>query len=69
VHKYLTIIFWSTEDKVFVAQTPELAGCIAHGQTQAEAQKNLEYAVDLWIETTKEFGDEIPSPASTLIAV
>jgi len=62
MHKYQIVIFWSDEDKVFVAKTPELAGCMAHGQTQAEALKNLEDAVDLWLETAKEFGDDIPKP-------
>jgi predicted RNase H-like HicB family nuclease len=68
MHKYQVTIFWSDQDKVFVAEAPELAGCMAHGATQAEAVKNLEDAVDLWIETAKEFGDEIPEPMQHSLA-
>ncbi len=68
MHKYQIVISWSEQDKIFVAAAPELAGCMAHGQTQAEAVKNLEDAVELWIETAKEFGDEIPQPSRQIIA-
>lgn len=68
MHKYQIVISWSEQDKVFVAAAPELAGCMAHGETQAEAVKNLEDAVDLWIKTAKEFGDEIPEPGQHSLA-
>ncbi len=41
---------------------PELVGCAANGQTQTEALKNVNEAVELWLETAKEFGDKIPEP-------
>ncbi len=62
MHKYEIIIFWSDEDKAFVAEVPELPGCMAHGPTQDEALSNIREAMDLWIETAKEYGDPIPSP-------
>ena len=62
MHKYEIIIFWSNEDDAFVAEVPELPGCMAHGSTQNEALANIREAMDLWIETAKEFGDPIPSP-------
>ncbi|MDD9822053.1 MAG: type II toxin-antitoxin system HicB family antitoxin, partial [Gammaproteobacteria bacterium] len=31
MHKYETIIYWSDEDQAFLAEVPELPGCIAHG--------------------------------------
>jgi hypothetical protein len=31
MHKYEIIIYWSNEDRVFVAEVPELPGCMAHG--------------------------------------
>jgi predicted RNase H-like HicB family nuclease len=68
MHKYEVIIFWSAEDKVFVAEVPELAGCMAHGKTQAEALQNVNDALELWIETAREFGDEIPSPREHKLA-
>ncbi len=62
MHKYEIIIFWSAEDGVFIAEIPELPGCIAHGKTQKEALKNSNEAIQLWIETAKEFGDTVPEP-------
>ncbi len=34
MQKYEIIIYWSNEDQVFVAEAPELPGCMAHGETQ-----------------------------------
>ena len=62
MYKYEIIIYWSREDQCFIADIPELPGCIAHGATNAEALKNANLAITLWIETAKDFGDEIPIP-------
>ena len=60
--KYEIIIFWSAEDEAFVAEAPELPGCMAHGGTHEEALANAKQAVQLWIDTAKELGDAIPEP-------
>lgn len=60
--KYEIIIYWDNDDKIFVAEVPELAGCSAHGKTPIDAVKNVTEAVELWLETAREFGDEIPAP-------
>jgi len=60
--KYEIIIYWSEEDHIFIAEVPELPGCIAHGNTQALAFSNIQQAIKLWIDTAKEFGDPIPAP-------
>jgi predicted RNase H-like HicB family nuclease len=62
MHKYEIIIYWSNEDQVFVAEVPELPGCIAHGDTQESALANARQAIQLWIDTAREFGDPIPEP-------
>jgi predicted RNase H-like HicB family nuclease len=62
VDRHEVIIFWSDEDGVFVAEVPELAGCVAHGDTQEEALQNSKQAAQLWIDTAREFGDPIPEP-------
>ncbi len=67
-HRYEIVIYWSAEDEVFVAAVPDLAGCMAHGKTQIEALQNIDDAIELWIETAREFGDEIPAPREHLIA-
>ena len=60
--KYEMIIFWSNEDEAFVAEVPELPGCMAHGATHEEALANLHEAVALWVDTAREFGRPIPEP-------
>jgi predicted RNase H-like HicB family nuclease len=47
---------------VFIAEVPELPGCMAHGSTQELALANANQAIQLWIDTAKEFGDPIPEP-------
>jgi predicted RNase H-like HicB family nuclease len=62
MNKYEVVIYWSEEDQAFVAEVPELPGCAAHGSTQQTALASAQAAIDLWIETAKEFGDPIPDP-------
>ncbi len=62
MNKYEIIIFWSDEDDAYVADVPELPGCMAHGDTHESALANAKEAIQLWIETAKEFGDPIPAP-------
>ncbi len=61
MRKYEIIIYWDGDDKIFIAEAPELAGCIAHEKTQTEALENVNEAVELWLKTAREFGDEIPA--------
>lgn len=62
IYKYEIIIYWSNEDEAFIAEVPELPGCTAHGKTPEVALKNAQDAIQLWIDTAKEFGDPIPEP-------
>ncbi len=62
--KYETIIYWSEEDKAYLAEVPELPGCLAHGDTYESALANAKEAIQLWIDTAAEFGDPIPEPRS-----
>ena len=62
MYKYEIILYWSDADRAFVAEVPELSGCMAHGDTQEAALMNVNQAMDLWIDTAKEFGDPIPEP-------
>ena len=61
-YKYQIILYWSRTDGVFVAEVPELPGCTAHGDTQEAALGNVNQAIELSIDTAKEFGDPIPEP-------
>ncbi len=60
--KYEIIIYWSEEDRVFVAEVPELPRCMAHGDTQELALANAKEAIQLWIDTAREIGKPIPAP-------
>ncbi|HET9179375.1 MAG TPA: type II toxin-antitoxin system HicB family antitoxin [Terriglobia bacterium] len=62
MHKYEVIIYWSNEDQVFVVEVPELPGCMAHGDTQEMALAHANEAIQLWIDTAKEFGHAVPEP-------
>lgn len=62
MNKYEVIIYWSEEDQAYIAEVPELPGCLAHGVTQEAALTSVQEAIALWIETAKEFGDPIPAP-------
>jgi predicted RNase H-like HicB family nuclease len=60
--KYETIIYWSEEDQVYIAEVPELPGCMAHGSSYELALSSAKEAIQLWIDTANEFGDPIPAP-------
>ena len=62
MNRYEVIIYWSEEDEAFVAEVPELPGCAAHGPTQESALVSAQEAMQLWIDTAKEFGDPVPEP-------
>jgi predicted RNase H-like HicB family nuclease len=60
--KYDIIIYRSDEDQVFIAEVPELPGCMARGETNEAAIRNANEAIQLWIDTAKEFSDPVPAP-------
>jgi len=65
--KYEVIIYWSDEDDAFVAEVPELAGCMADGATYQEALANAEVIIQEWLGTARELGRTIPEPKGRLI--
>ena len=64
--RYELIISWSKDDESFVVEVPELPGCLADGQTYAEAVVNPEVVIDDWIETACKLGRPIPEPRGKL---
>ena len=66
MYKYEVIIYWSVEDNAFIAEVPELPGCMADGSTYEEALKNVRVIIDEWIDTAKALGREIPVPKGKL---
>ena len=66
MHQYEVIIYYSQEDKAYIAEVPELPGCMADGATKYEALRQAEIAAEEWIETAKLMGREIPQPRGKL---
>ena len=64
--KYEIIIFWSDEDDAFVAEVPELPGCMADGASYQEALSNAQQIIQEWIETATELGRSVPAPRGRL---
>jgi predicted RNase H-like HicB family nuclease len=60
--EYQLIVYWSEEDEAFLAEAPELNGCITHGETEKEALKNGRDAIVSWLEAAEEFKIPIPAP-------
>ena len=65
---YKIILFWSQEDEAFIAEVPELPGCMADGSTYQEALQNVEIIMQEWIETAQELGRSIPEPKGSIIS-
>jgi predicted RNase H-like HicB family nuclease len=65
--KYEMIIYWSEEDKAYIAEVPELPGCMADGATYTKAVAEAEKVIALWIETAREEGRPIPKPRGRLM--
>ena len=65
--KYEVIIYWSEDDQAFIAEAPELPGCMADGSTHQQALSNLEIIISEWIETARELGRAVPQPRGRLL--
>lgn len=68
--KYEITIYWSHEDKAFLAEVPELPGCMADGATYAEAVENVQVIIQEWLEAALKhlsIGRDIPEPKGKLM--
>ena len=65
--RYEIILYWSNEDDAFIAEVPELAGCVSDGTTRQEALANVETVIAEWLETARELGRSIPEPKGRLL--
>ena len=66
-YKYEVIIYWSDEDNLFVAEVPELPGCMSDGTTYEEALANVRVIIQEWIETALMEGRTVPEPRGKLM--
>ena len=65
--KYEVIIYWSEDDGAFIAEVPELPGCMADGPTYQAALANVELIIKEWLETARDLGRPIPQPRGRLV--
>jgi predicted RNase H-like HicB family nuclease len=66
---YQINIYWSQEDEAYLAEVPELPGCMADGETYRSALENVQVIMQEWIDTARELGREIPIPQAKLVGV
>ena len=62
MNEYESVLYWSNENRTFIAKAPELPGCMAHGEDQETALRNIKDAVEFRIERTRELGRSVPQP-------
>ena len=58
--KYHVDIFWSDEDDCWFANAPDLKYCSAWGDTRADALRELEIAMEAWLDVARDSGKPIP---------
>ena len=55
-------IFYSQEDREYIADIPDLKYCTASGVTPEEALREVLIAKSLWLEAAQKNGKPIPPP-------
>ncbi len=60
--KYTRKVFYSDEDRGWIAIAPEIAGCSAFGKTDAEALRELDIAIEGHLAVRRRHGFPIPKP-------
>ena len=61
--KYPKQVFWSDEDEGFIAIAPDLPGCSAIGDTEADALRELDDAITAWVDAAATAGNKVPAPS------
>ncbi len=62
MNHYAIIVFWSEEDRAWVANVPDLKSCSAFGDTPERAVAEVRTAMDAWLAAARDEGLEIPKP-------
>lgn len=55
-----TVILQKDEDGGYVATVPVLPGCVSQGDSREEALKNIEEAIEVYLEDVKAAGEALP---------
>jgi predicted RNase H-like HicB family nuclease len=62
LYKYHINVFYSAEDKAFIADVPDLEGCSAWGKTAEAAVREVQTAIELWIDAARSMSKTVPGP-------
>lgn len=65
--KYEIIIYWSNADSAYIAEMPELPGCMADGASYQDALSNAQTIIGQWLETAVSLGRAIPEARGRLL--
>ena len=68
IDQYQIVTYWSADDDAFIAEMPELPGCMSDGLTEADARLNIRVIAQEWINRARYLGREIAAPQSVLVA-
>jgi predicted RNase H-like HicB family nuclease len=55
-----TVILQKEQDGGYVVTVPILPGCVSQGDTRAEALRNIEEAIELYVEDMRAAGESVP---------
>ena len=58
-----TVVLEREPDGGFVATVPVLPGCVSEGDSRSEVMRNIQEAVELYIEDCQAAGDPVPEEA------
>ena len=62
MEEYQIVVRWSEEDGYYLAEVPDLSGCIADGATEAEARQHAHESIGRWIKMAEYMGRAVPTP-------
>jgi predicted RNase H-like HicB family nuclease len=57
------VVIEKAEDGSFSAYVPDLPGCVSCGDSPEEAEQLIREAIRLHVESLREHGEAVPSPA------
>jgi predicted RNase H-like HicB family nuclease len=58
-----TVVLEQEGDGGYVVSAPALPGCVSQGDTRADALKNIQEAIALYVEDCRDAGDPVPTEA------
>jgi len=61
--QYPIEVFYSQEDKGFIAVAKDLPGCSAFGKTQSDAVAEIQDAIKAWQQAAQAAGNSVPEPS------